>query len=49
MRSKQPPAPKKPYSKPSVRFYGNVPTLTATVGNASTHHDGGFGTKNRTH
>jgi hypothetical protein len=47
--TRQPNATKKPYHKPVIKLYGNVPTLTTTVNNTSATHDGGTGTKNRTH
>lgn len=34
---------KKPYQKPSVRVYGNVETLTATVSNTASPDGGGSG------
>jgi hypothetical protein len=39
---------KKPYQKPGVKVYGNIETLTATVGNIA-NPDGGGGAMNRTH
>jgi hypothetical protein len=34
---------KKPYQTPSVRVYGNIETLTATVSNTATADGGGSG------
>ena len=40
---------KKAYSKPVVKVYGDIRTLTATVFNTSANGDGGTGGMNKTH
>ena len=40
---------KRPYSKPMVRVYGRVQTLTSAVSFGSPNTDGGSGAMNKTH
>jgi len=40
---------KEPYQKPSLKVYGHITALTATVSNNSSHMDSGFGSTNKTH
>lgn len=40
---------KKSYTKPVIKVYGSIETITATVFNTSTQSDGGSGTMNKTH
>jgi hypothetical protein len=40
---------KKQYGTPSLRVYGSIEAITATVLNTSTHADGGTGGMNKTH
>jgi len=42
-------APKKPYHQPSLRVYGNIEALTATVSNITMNADGGINPTNKTH
>jgi hypothetical protein len=40
---------KKQYSKPTLKMYGDIAVLTATVFNTSSNSDGGTGGMNKTH
>lgn len=42
-------APRKPYSTPALRVFGDVAALTRKVGRTSTHADGGTGNMSKTH
>ena len=50
MRSPSKKTPAKPYKKPTLRVYGSIESVTATVGAVTMNSDGGSGgTMTKTH